>query len=82
MTRLLLMINIMNPMITSEMLAFLKQICDVPARASDTNEVLRWKCAQREVYLKAKELHERAMSKDNKASTKAESLGIQTRSED
>lgn len=70
------------PIITADTLAWLKQLCDVPPSAKDSGKILRWKAAQRDVYLTAKVFHERGMARESTATNAAENLGIQTRNED
>tara|TARA_R110000851_G_scaffold317339_1_gene480800 strand:+ start:27401 stop:27646 length:246 start_codon:yes stop_codon:yes gene_type:complete len=70
------------PVITKDVLDYLKAVCDVPAKQSDNDKTIRWKAAQRDIYLKAEYQYERSMERPNTASNKAENLGINIRSED
>lgn len=70
------------PIITADTLAWLKSLCDIPPKATDSAKQLRWKAAQRDVYLKAKHFHELATSREGTAKNTAENLNIKVRSED
>lgn len=68
--------------ITPEFLAWLKSFCDVPAKASDSDKQLRWKAAQREIYIKAKAIYDANMNRAATPSNVAENLSIKVKSED
>lgn len=71
-----------NPVITKDVLDYLKAVCDVPAKQSDSGKVIRWKAAQRDIYLKAEHQYNRSMERESTATNQAENLGIKIRSED
>ncbi len=70
------------PIITADTLAWLKLLCDVPASAKDTSKQLRWKAAQRDVYLQAKVFHERGLSAENIGEDTAAKYGINIKHKD
>lgn len=70
------------PIITADTLAWLKALCDVPVSVNDTDKQLRWKAAQRDIYLKAKHFHELGMAPENKSRDTAAKYGITVKHED
>lgn len=67
---------------TADTLAWLKVRCDVPAKSSDSSKQLRWKAAQRAIYLDAKSMYERSITGSNATQHSAAKMGIQVRSDD
>lgn len=71
-----------NPVITKDILDYLEKICDVPALQSDDDNALRWKAAQRDIYLRAKFQYEQSMMRPNTGANAAAQLGIEVRHEE
>jgi hypothetical protein len=68
------------PVVTKDVLDWLKVLCDIPAKSKDSPNILRWKAAQRDVYLRAKAVHESQLN-PGAAQSKAEKLGYKIKSD-
>lgn len=75
-------LQVTSPVITADTLEWLRMVCDVPPSASDDNKKLRWKAAQRDVYIQAKAVHDRSIAQNTTSADKAAQLGHKIRSED
>jgi hypothetical protein len=73
---------LIRPVITADMLEWLRVTCDVVANSTDNDKKLRWKAAQRDVYIKAKSMYERGLVEEsNDKARKAQQLGHNIRSD-
>lgn len=67
-----------HPIITSHTLDWLRVVCDVPPKSSDSNDVIRWKAAQRNIYIQAKALYD---NQNKSSGNAAEKLGYNIKSD-
>lgn len=67
-----------NPIITRELLEWLEAVCDRAPKASDSNDVIRWKAAQRNVHTTVKNLFD---SQNASHGNKAVELGFTIKSD-
>lgn len=64
------------PIITREVLEWLEAVCSVPVKASDSDNVIRWRTAQRDIYLQAEALYYQQQGTD-----KAKEHGFKVKSD-
>jgi hypothetical protein len=70
----------MQLVISKQTLDWLEALCDIPAKPKDSNEILRWKAAQRDVFLRAQSFYNTQLDPNSKTS-KAEELGYNIKSD-